>query len=55
MPTKVRKIAPEKRTSSPQKNNGKKSNKRAGFPIVGIGASAGGLEIIEAFFPIRSS
>ncbi|MGB8332918.1 MAG: chemotaxis protein CheB, partial [Desulfobacterales bacterium] len=51
MPTKVRKTSPAKRTSSPQKKNGKTSSKRAaGFPIVGIGASAGGLETLEAFF-----
>lgn len=50
MPTKVRKTSPTKRTSSPQKKNGKTSSKRAGFPIVGIGASAGGLETLEAFF-----
>ena len=50
MPTKVRKTSPAKRTSSTQKKNGKKANKRAGFPIVGIGASAGGLETLEAFF-----
>ena len=50
MPTKVRKTSPAKRTSSTQKKNGKKSTKRAGFPIVGIGASAGGLETLEAFF-----
>ncbi|MGA8282440.1 MAG: chemotaxis protein CheB, partial [Desulfobacterales bacterium] len=49
MPTKVRKTSPAKRTSSPQKKNGKTSSKRAGFPIVGIGASAGGLETLEAF------
>jgi two-component system CheB/CheR fusion protein len=50
MTTKVNKPSPAKRTSSPQKKNGRKTNKRAGFPIVGIGASAGGLETLEAFF-----
>jgi two-component system CheB/CheR fusion protein len=50
MPIKVNKTSPAKRTSSTQKKNGKKANKRAGFPIVGIGASAGGLETLEAFF-----
>jgi len=50
MPAKVRKNSPAKQTSSPQQKNGKKSTKRAGFPIVGIGASAGGLETLEAFF-----
>jgi two-component system CheB/CheR fusion protein len=50
MPTKVRKTSPAKRTSSPQKKYGKTSSKRGGFPIVGIGASAGGLETLEAFF-----
>ena len=50
MTTKVNKPSPAKRTSSPQKKNGTKTNKRAGFPIVGIGASAGGLETLEAFF-----
>ena len=50
MPTKVRKTSPAMRTSSTQKKNGKTSSKRAGFPIVGIGASAGGLETLEAFF-----
>jgi two-component system CheB/CheR fusion protein len=50
MPTKVRRTSPAKRTSSPQQKNGKTSTKRAGFPIVGLGASAGGLETLEAFF-----
>jgi chemotaxis response regulator CheB len=50
MPTKVNKSSPAKRTSSPQKKNGTKTNKRAGFSIVGIGASAGGLETLETFF-----
>jgi two-component system CheB/CheR fusion protein len=50
MPTKVNKTSTAKGASSNKNKNGKISNKRASFPIVGIGASAGGLETLEAFF-----
>ncbi len=50
MPIKVNKTSPAKEVSPTKSKDRKKSNKRAGFPIVGIGASAGGLETLEAFF-----
>ena len=51
MSTKGIKSVSVKGASSIKNKNGKKSTKRAVFPIVGIGASAGGLETLEAFFP----
>ncbi len=50
MSTKGIKSVSVKGASSIKNKNGKKSTKRAVFPIVGIGASAGGLETLEAFF-----
>ena len=50
MSTKVNKILPAKEASSNKKKDGITSTKRDFFPIVGIGASAGGLETLEAFF-----
>lgn len=44
---KKKKSSAEQKTEAPKK---KKSSSSAGFPIVGIGASAGGLAAFEAFF-----
>jgi two-component system CheB/CheR fusion protein len=50
MSTKVNKISSAKGASSNKNEDEKNSKKLTNFPIVGIGASAGGLETLEAFF-----
>ncbi|MFZ0132988.1 MAG: chemotaxis protein CheB [Desulfobacterales bacterium] len=50
MSTKTIESVSVKGASSIKNKDGKKPDKRAVFPIVGIGASAGGLETLEAFF-----
>ncbi len=52
MPTKKKKMSPVKENFLKKGNQEKKSKKGIGFPIVGIGASAGGLETLNAFFTI---
>jgi len=56
-PGRARKAAPKKKTIKPDSAKGSKPKKLAptmhetkGFPIVGIGASAGGLQAFEMFF-----
>ena len=49
MPTNKKKPPPAKKASAP-KGSQKKKPERNDFLIVGIGASAGGLETLEAFF-----
>jgi two-component system, chemotaxis family, CheB/CheR fusion protein len=50
MSTKVNQPSPAKGVSPNKNREGIKSHKRTNFPIVGIGASAGGLETLETFF-----
>jgi len=50
MPTKKRKAPPARETSSNEVKQEKNTRESVSFPIVGIGASAGGLETLEAFF-----
>jgi two-component system CheB/CheR fusion protein len=49
MPTKRRK-APEQKAKAPQISSAPPGEEQTSFPIVGIGASAGGLEAFEQFF-----
>lgn len=50
MPTRKRKAPPAKETSLNEAKKEKKIKEIVNFPLVGIGASAGGLETIEVFF-----
>jgi len=52
MPTKKRKTSPGEENSLKKVKQGKKPKEGIPFPIVGIGASAGGLETLNAFFSI---
>ena len=52
MPTKKKEPSPGKENFLQKVNQEKKPKKGIGFPIVGIGASAGGLETLNAFFSI---
>ena len=52
MPTKKKKPSPGKENFLKKGNQEKKPKKGIGFPIVGIGASAGGLETLNALFSI---
>jgi two-component system CheB/CheR fusion protein len=55
MQTKKKKASPVKKISAKKNKSDKKSDKDVKFPIVGIGASAGGLETLNAFFSIMPS
>jgi two-component system CheB/CheR fusion protein len=55
MTTKKKKPSPVKKISAKKSKADKKSDKDVNFPIVGIGASAGGLETLNAFFSIMPS
>ncbi len=50
MPDKQKKVKSVNGTGIPEKKKKKKADEAAIFPIVGIGASAGGLETLELFF-----
>ena len=52
MPTKKKKAPPAKKKSLKKVKQEKNSKEGIRFPIVGIGASAGGLETLNAFFSI---
>jgi two-component system CheB/CheR fusion protein len=52
MPTKKKKAPPAKENSLKKVKQGKKPKEGISSPIVGIGASAGGLETLNAFFSI---
>ena len=55
MPVKGKSTKLKKNTTVPvtlKNKKGKKTRDAAGFPIVGIGASAGGLETLNAFFSV---
>ncbi len=52
MPTKKRETPPAKKKSLKKAKQEKKPREGIPFPIVGIGASAGGLETLNAFFSI---
>ncbi len=49
MQTKKKKASPVKKKLAKKSKADKKSDKDVKFPIVGIGASAGGLETLNAF------
>ena len=55
MTTKKKKPSPVKKISAKKSKADKKSDKDVNFPIVGIGASAGGLETLNAFFSVMPS
>ena len=50
MPTKKKKAPPAGGTASKKVKQEKKPGDAGSFPIVGIGASAGGLETLNLFF-----
>ncbi len=50
MPIKNKKASPDSQTSSKKVKQATKPKEGVSFPIVGIGASAGGLETLNAFF-----
>ncbi len=52
MPTKKKKAPPARENSLKKTKQKKKPEQGISFPIVGIGASAGGLETLNAFFSI---
>ena len=52
MPTKKKKAPPSKKNSLKMVEQEKKPKEGISFPVVGIGASAGGLETLNAFFSI---
>jgi two-component system CheB/CheR fusion protein len=52
MPTKKKKATPAKKDSLKKVKQEEKPKESINFPIVGIGASAGGLETLNAFFSI---
>jgi two-component system CheB/CheR fusion protein len=49
-PKKDKNPAPEEKQAKKKTDERKKSSGEKGFPVVGIGASAGGLEALEGFF-----
>ncbi len=50
MPAKKQEVSPVKKKRATSKTNLKKKSEKKDFTVVGIGASAGGLETLEAFF-----